>query len=562
MVGLLSGLAAVILKYAIELLQEALSVSFSGKGYNWFYLVTPGVGMLLSLMLVRFVIKDNIGHGVTRVLKAISRNEARIKKHNIWSSIATSSVTIGFGGSVGAEAPIVYTGAAIGSNVAKVLGLSYKQMTILLGCGAAGAVAGIFKAPIAGVLFTLEILMFNISVTSIMPLLFSSVSATMVAYLFCGRDVVFPNAVDSFALSNIPYYIILGVFCGFVSLYFLRTTLRVEDKLKRFKSPYVKWAFCGLLLGILIFLFPQLYGEGYQSLLPMLNNESIGSMGIFLPENLAGHRVTVIMFFTAVMLAKVYATAFTNGGGGVGGTFGPTLFTGAIAGFVLVRILELCGVGTLPEANFVLVGMAGLMAGVMQAPLTAIFLIAEISGGYALMFPLMIVSAISFATIRLFEQYSIYTKRIAASGELLTHDSDQAVLTLLKINDFIETDFIPVNIDKKLGDLVEIISSSNRNIIPVVDDEGIYQGLVFVDDVRNIMFNSELYDKVTIKEMVKDSPCVLSAKEKMESVMEKFEKSEAWNLPVLDDQGRYMGFVSKSNIFSSYREQLHQVSHD
>ncbi len=561
-VGLLSGLAAVVLKYAIELIQRWLSAGFADHGYNWFYLVTPGVGMLLSLLLVKFVVKDNIGHGVTRVLRAISRNEARILKHNTWSSVVTSSVTIGFGGSVGAEAPIVYTGAAIGSNVAKLLGLSYKQMTIMLGCGAAGAVAGIFKAPIAGVLFTLEILMFNISVTSILPLLFSSVTATMVSYLFLGKDVVFPNAVDSFALSNIPYYIILGIACGFISLYFLRTTLRVEDKLKRFRNPYTKWSVCAVLLGIMIFLFPQLYGEGYNSLLPMLNNEPIGSVGMFLPDRLASDRWIIILFFTAVMLAKVYATAFTNGGGGVGGTFGPTLFTGAIAGFVLVRLLEILGVDTLPEANFVLVGMAGLMAGVMQAPLTAIFLIAEISGGYVLMFPLMIVSAISFATIRMFEQYSIYTKRIAASGELLTHDSDQAVLTLLKISDFIETDFSPVGIDKKLGDLVEIISSSNRNIIPVVDEEGIYQGLVFVDDVRNIMFNRDLYDKVTIKEIVKDSPSVLSSKEKMESVMNKFESTEAWNLPVLDEQGRYLGFVSKSQIFTSYREQLHQVSHD
>ena len=561
-VGVLSGFAAVLLKQFIHFLGHLLSDVAATGHYHWLYLVTPGVGMLLSLLFVKFIVRDDIGHGVTRVLRAISRNEAHIKPHNTWSSLVSSAMTIGLGGSVGAEAPIVYTGAAIGSNIARVLGLSYKQMTILLGCGAAGAIAGIFKAPIAGVLFTLEILMFNISMTSILPLLFSSVSATMVTYLLMGNTVTLSGGIVPFSLGNIPYYVLLGIVCGFVSLYFLRTTLRVEDKLGRMRNPYLKWILCALSLGVLIFLFPPLFGEGYDSLTQILGGNADGEIKWILPKVLTDSKWTVLIFFAAVMLVKVYATALTNAGGGVGGTFGPTIFTGAITGFVLARLVGNLGIASLPEANFVLVGMAGLMAGVMQAPLTAIFLIAEISGGYALMFPLMITAAISFATIRFFEQYSIYSKRVAQQGELLTHDSDRAVLTLLRTSDFIEKDFKPVAIDASLGDLVGIIASSNRNIIPVTDADGGFQGMVMVDDVRRYMFNDKLYDRIHIYNLVKDAPGILTEDERMESVMEKFESTGAWNLPVVDAAGKYMGFVSKSKIFSSYRDQLHQVSHD
>ena len=559
--GLLSGLAAVVLNQLIAFIHKSVAGAFADSPYQWFYLVTPGVGMLLSLLFVRYIIRDNIGHGVTRVLRAISRNEAQIRPHNTFSSIAASAVTIGMGGSVGAEAPIVYTGAAIGSNIARALKLPYKQMTILLGCGAAGAIAGIFKAPIAGVLFTLEILMFNISMTSILPMLFSAVSATMVTYVLMGDTVTFSSSITPFALSNIPFYVLLGVVCGFVSLYFLRTTLRVEDRLGRLRNPFVKWILCAVSLGVLIFLLPPLYGEGFDSLGSMLNGELPLSVRN-LPEGLLEGKWAILLFFAAVMFAKVYATALTNAGGGVGGTFGPTMFTGAVTGFVLARLVGNLGIASLPEVNFTLVGMAGLMAGVMQAPMTAIFLIAEISGGYALMFPLMITSAISFATIRFFEQYSIYSKRIAAQGDLLTHDSDRAVLTLLRTSDFIEKDFKTIGIGATLGDLVGIISSSNRNIVPVVDDSGVFQGIVYVDDVRSVMFSKSLYDKIHIYNLVKDAPGTLSQDERMETVMEKFEATGAWNLPVTDAEGRYMGFVSKSRIISSYRDQLHQVSHD
>ncbi|MBR7026509.1 MAG: chloride channel protein [Bacteroidales bacterium] len=563
LVGLGSGLAAVVLKKLIELFQNLL---FGGQTFGahwWMYIVMPGVGMLLSMLLVKYVVKDKIGHGVTKVLLAISKNESHIRPHNMWSSIAASSLTIGFGGSVGAEAPIVYTGAAIGSNVARAFRLSYKNITILLGCGAAGAVAGIFKAPMAGILFTFEILLFNLSMSSVLPLLLSSVTATMVSYFVLGDMVTFSNSVEQFAMRNIPYYIILGIFCGLISLYFLRTTLKAEDLLRKVQKPLARWAICAASLGVLIFMFPPLFGEGYLSLSSMLNKNALVALeGGFIASLISpDNEWAIVIFFAAVTLLKVLATAFTNAGGGVGGTFGPTLITGAFAGFVLARLLNILGPVSLPEENFVLVGMAGLMAGVMQAPLTAIFLIAEITGGYALLFPLIITSAISYATIRTTEQYSIYTKRIAASGELLTHDSDRAVLTLLKLSDFIETDFVPVRVDRTLGQLTDVIARSHRNIFPVVDDKNHFLGIVYLDDVRQYMFRPEMYDKLFIFDLLKESDSV-TATDRMEKVMDKFETTGAWNLPVLDKNGLYLGFVSKSKIFSAYREQLQQVSHD
>lgn len=561
-VGLGSGIAAVILKYFIEIISSLLISWFDSNSDNILYLLYPGVGMLISLLIVRLVIKDDIGHGVTKVLLAVSRNNSKIKSHNTWSSVLTSSLTIGFGGSVGAEAPIVYTGAAIGSNIAKSLGLSYKHMTILLGCGAAGAVAGIFKAPMAGILFTLEILLFNISMTSVLPLLVSSVTATAVSYLFLGDSVAFGNDIESFRMANIPYYILLGIFCGFVSLYFTRMTLALEDRIKDITNPYRRWLYCSLSLGVLIFLFPPLYGEGYTMLEHLLNNTPMEAVGSTIYARLFEWKWFVPIFFSLVLIFKVFAMSFTNAGGGVGGTFGPTLIVGGLSGFVLARVINLLGIHELPETNYVLVGMAGLMAGVMQAPMTAIFLIAEITGGYALLMPLIITSAISFATIRTFEPYSIYTKRIAKRGDLLTHDSDQAVLTLLKTSQLIETDFKAIGIEESLGDMVRKVSESTRNLFPVIDRGGKFQGIISLDDIRHIMFNQDLYNAVFVYNIMKEAPDVVYSDERMDDVMKKFEKTGAWNLPVVDKENHYLGFVSKSKIFSSYREQLQQVSHD
>ena len=565
-VGIVVGLAAVLLKTLISLIQEGLRDAFGGVlDGALYYLALPGIGMLLAMLFCKFVIKDRIGHGVTKALQAVSRHESRIKPHNMWSSIAASSVTIGFGGSVGAEAPIVYTGAAIGSNFARYMGLSYRSMTVLLGCGAAAAVAGIFKAPLAGVLFVLEILLFNISMTSMMPLLLSTVSATVVSYTLLGSSTPFECTLTPFVLKNIPYYIILGLFCGACSIYFIRTTLKLEDRIGKMENVYLKWIMCAVGLGILIFLFPPLYGEGYESLGVLLNGKELSLDGQTPLAFLAHSPWSVPLFFLLILLLKVFSMTLTNAGGGVGGTFGPTLFVGAIAGFVVARTLNMLFDGTatsIPEQNFVLVGMAGLMAGVMQAPMTAIFLIAEISGGYDLFLPLILTSTIAFGTTRIVEKYSIYTKRIAQRGELLTHDSDQAVLTLLKVSDVIETDFSTVKIDDTLGRLVEVISESTRNIFPVLDSRDRFQGFVSLEDIRKDMFRTDEYETLHVFNFMRSAEEYVYEDEKMDSVMKKFEETSAWNLPVVRRDRTYVGFVSKSKIFSAYRDELKVVSQD
>ena len=561
-VGILCGFSAVILKLGIHYIHEGITSWFSGEIYNYLYLLYPGVGMLLAMVFVKYVVKDNIGHGVTKVLLAVSKNDSKIKKHNTWTSMVASSVTIGFGGSVGAEAPIVYTGAAIGSNVARYMGLSYKNMTILLGCGAAGAVAGIFKAPLAGVLFTLEILLFNISMTSILPLLLSTISATVISYLCFGSNPPFQCTISPFEMGNIPFYIILGLSCALCSVYFTRMTLWLEDKIKSIEKPYKRWAVSALSLGLLIFLFPPLFGEGYGCLHGFLNGE-INLEGKTVLSFMLDTAWLVPLFFTLVLILKVFSMSLTNAGGGVGGTFGPTLFMGAIAGFIVSRTINLIGGGmTVPEQNFVLVGMAGLMSGVMQAPMTAIFLIADMTGGYDLLIPLILTSTISYAVTRSIEPYSIYTKRIAKKGELLTHDSDQAVLTLLKTGDLIEKDFKTVKIDATLGELVDVVATSTRNIFPVIDSRKHFQGFVSLEDIRRDMFKTDQYKSMHVFNFMRSAPAYVYVDEKMDSVMNKFEKTGAWNLPVVDHDRTYIGFVSKSKIFSAYREQLKQVSHD
>ncbi len=565
-VGVACGLAAVLLKTSIEWIHKGLVGWFGDKpAFNILYMVYPGVGMLIVMLFVKNVVRDDIGHGVTKVLLAVSKNESKIRPHNMWSSLVTSAVTIGFGGSVGAEAPIVYTGAAIGSNLARRFGMSYKNMTILLGCGAAGAVAGIFKAPLAGVLFTLEILLFNISMSSILPLLLSTLSATIVSYLFLGASAPFESSLTPFSMVNIPFYIILGVLCAGFSIYFTRTTLWLEDRIGKIRNVYLRWAVTAAGLGVLILLFPPLYGEGYEYIHMLLNGSDIQAESLSFLELFISGKWALPLFFLLILLLKIFSMSFTNAGGGVGGTFGPTLFVGALAGFVVARVLNLLMARSgmsVPEQNFVLVGMAGLMAGVMQAPMTAIFLIAEISGGYELIIPLAITATISYGMTRFVEKYSIYTKRIAMRGELLTHDSDKAVLTLLKVPDLIESDFTTIEIDATLGKLVNAVAQSTRNIFPVVDSKGRFQGYVSLVDIRKDMFKKELYEQRHVFNYMKSYSEYVHLGDSMEAVMQKFERSEAWNLPVVDDMRRYKGFVSKSKIFSAYRDQLHQVSHD
>jgi Chloride channel protein EriC len=558
MVGVLSGCAAVILDWSIRTVKHLLNGGFHAN-YEWQYLVLPGIGMLISLLLVRYVIRDNIGHGVTKALLAVSRNDSKIKPHNMWSSMLTSSITIGFGGSVGAEAPIVYTGAAIGSNIGRAFGLSYRNITLLLGCGAAGAVAGIFKAPLAGVLFTLEILLFNVSMTSLLPLLVSTISATVVSYIFRGQTPVFACTLTPFSMGNIPFYIILGVVGGFGSLYFMRTTLRLEDRIGKISNPYLRWGICALALGLLIFLFPPLYGEGYDSLGALLNGQEIDLDGRSVLDFLLDSPWGVPVFFALIFFLKVLAMTATNAGGGVGGTFGPTLFAGAILGFVVSRCLNLLGSGV-PEQNFVLVGMAALMAGVMQAPMTAIFLIAEISGGYELLIPLILTSTVTFGTVRIFEKYSIYTKRIAQSGDLLTHDSDQAVLTLMHVDALIRDKYPRVQIDASLREIVSIAAQTDAAVMAVLDAEGRFQGMVDLTTARKVLLDPSKYDTYHVYNIMESAPDYIYVGEKMDSVMKKFDRTGAWRLPVVDQDRKYLGFISTSRLLAAYRNELKQIA--
>ncbi len=558
LVGVCSGLAAVLLTWCIDGIRQLLESGVI-RDRNIFYLILPGVGMLISLLLLRFVIRDNIRHGVTKVLFAVSRGESKIKPHNTWSSMLTSAVTIGFGGSVGAEAPIVYTGAAIGSNLGRLCGLSYRNITVLLGCGAAGAIAGIFKAPLAGVLFTMEILLFNISLSSMLPLLISTVSATVISYIFRGQTAMFSSNLTPFSMGNIPFYIVMGVLLGLGSLYFMRSTLWMEDRLARISNSYLRWAICAVVLGLMIFLFPQLYGEGYGILGELLSGQEAqadgGSVFSWLTEKGWG----VPLFFLLVFLVKVPAMTFTNAGGGNGGTFGPTLFCGAIAGFVIARFFNLAG-ADVPEQNFVLVGMAAMMAGVMQAPMTAIFLIAEISGGYELLIPLILTATVSYGTVRIFEKYSIYTKRIAQSGDLLTHDADQAVLTLMNTDSLIRDKYPRVQLDTPLRRVVKEITDSTAAVIPVLDAQGRFQGLIDVGNIRKYLLRTDLYDKRTAANIMENSPTVILQGEKMERVMRKFDRTGAWRLPVVDSERRYLGFISRSRLLMAYRDELKEIS--
>lgn len=566
-VGCFSACAAVILKSFIHLIQYFVENHLIAGGHTWWYLITPMIGITLAALFVRYVVRDDISHGITKILYAISQRKSIIKAHNMWSSVVGSGLTIGFGGSVGAEAPIVLTGAAIGSNLAKAFRLDQKTMMLMIGCGAAGAIGGIFKAPIAGLVFTLEVLMMDITMTSVAPLLISSVTATAISYIATGTDPMFPlDQYDAFSVSRIPWYLILGVVCGFASLYFTRGMNRLEQFMKRHvRSIGVKILVGGLMLSILVFLFPPLYGEGYDVITQLINGNSEGAMmyspltnGTWLTAN---SQWLIIGYFVAIILLKIVASVATNGGGGVGGIFAPSLFMGALVGFVTGRVLNLMGVWV-PITNFSLVGMAGLMSGVMHAPLTGIFLIAELTGGYHLFMPLMIVSVISYLTIMIFEPHSLYAMRLAQKGELLTHNKDRNVLTLLKMDNVLETDFKTVFPEMTLGELVKVISESRRNIFPVIDHEGHLRGVLLLDEVRNIMFQPRLYSRFTVGQLMTSPLAVLQFDMPMEKVMEKFEDTGAWNLPVVDQDRRYLGFVSKSKIFNSYRHVLVHFSEE
>lgn len=561
-VGLLSALAAAFLKNAIHFTNKLLTGGISAESGGYLYLIYPVIGMLLTVLFVRYIVRDNIGHGISRILHAISKKKSQLKVHNTWTSLISSTLTIGFGGSVGAEAPIVLTGSSIGSALGRFFKLNYKNITLLIGCGAAGAVSGIFKAPVAGIVFTLEILMLDLTISSIVPLLISSVTAATVAYFLMGDKVLFSfDITGSFNISNIPWYVILGIISGMLSLYFSKMTLFLESSYEKIRSTYLRLIFGGIVLGGLIYLFPPFYGEGYETIMALLqgNSDLIFSNSIF--SSLSDSFLMMILFMTGLILLKVIASSTTNGAGGVGGIFAPTLFIGGINGFFVASLLKRFINIDLPDNRFVLVGMAGMMAGVMHAPLTAIFLIAEITGGYRLLIPLIITSTVAYITTKSFEKHSIYHVQLAERGELITHDKDKAALARMDWRKEIEKDLLTVKTTDNLGALVKAIAHSKRNLFPVVDDYNILDGVVSLDDVREIMFQHELYDKTSVRDVMTIPPSYIDIRETIDTVMETFQKTGAWNLPVLDN-GYYVGFISKSRIYSTYRDLLIEFSQE
>jgi CIC family chloride channel protein len=559
-VGIFTALAALFLKVLIHWIQKFLTDNFNATEANYLYLVYPVVGIFLAGLFVRHIVKDDISHGVTKILYAISRGQGRIKPHNMWSSIIASSLTIGFGGSVGGESPIVLTGSAIGSNLGSLFKMEQRTLMLLLGCGAAGAIAGIFKAPIAGLVFTLEVLMIDLTMTSLLPLLISSVTAATVSYLLTGTGAMFKFHLDQvFTLERIPYVIMLGIFCGLVSLYFTRSMNAIEGVFGKLRTPYRKLALGGIMLSILIFLFPPLYGEGYDTIELLLNGSSNADWDTVMNNSLFyGYDNMLLVYLMLIVLTKVFASSATNGGGGCGGLFAPSLYLGCIVGFVFSHFSnEFNFASFLPEKNFALMGMAGIMSGVMHAPLTGVFLIAELTGGYDLFLPLIIVSVSSYLTIIVFEPHSIYSMRLAKKGDLITHHKDKAVLTVLKMANVIEKDFTVIHPDMDLGELVKAISTSQRNVFPVTDQKtGVLTGIVTLDGIRNIMFRQELYHRFRVSRLMTAVPARLYITDSMEQVMQAFDSTNAWNLPVVDEEGRYLGFVSKSKIFNSYRQVL------
>lgn len=565
-VGILTAFAGLLLKWLIAQIQYLLTHQFSISSANWLYLIYPVVGIFLTSIFIRRIVRDDIGHGVTKILFAIARKKSNIKGHNCWSSVIASAITIGFGGSVGAEAPIVLTGSAIGSNLGRMFRLNGKQMMLLVGCGAAGAVAGIFKAPIAGLAFVLEVLMIDLSMGSLLPLLVSCVTAATVTFSLTGINPLFEfYGHYIFSVGRIPANILLGVGCGLVSLYFTRTMNGLEGIFRRLRHPYARLAVGGLMLSVLIFLFPSLYGEGYDLIELLLSGEGEQDWLTAMNHSLFyGHNNMLLIYLSLVIVFKVFASTATNGGGGCGGIFAPTLFLGCIFGFIFSQVWnqhEVLGV-TLSENNYALLGMCGLMSGVMHAPLTGIFLIAELTGGYQLFMPLMIVSVCAYLTIHIFEPHSIYAMRLARRGELLTHNTDRAILTLMSMDSVMDRYSKFLTPEMTLGEVVKQVSESKHNVFPVLNAQRQLVAILYIDDIRHIMFRTELHDRFRVSQMMVQPAARLLLNDEMESVVRVFEQTGAWTLPVVDSNGCFVGFIRKSRVFTMYRQMLADISDD
>ena len=563
-IGLLASVAGFFLHSIVHEIQILLTSGFEKSTYNLLFLLFPIVGIYLTSLFIKYVVRDNISHGITRVLYAISTKQSKLKGHNCWSSVVASGITIGFGGSVGAEAPIVLTGSAIGSNLGQIFRMDKKTMILLVGCGASAAIAGIFKAPIAGLVFTLEVLMVDLSMASLLPILISCVTATCFSYILMGEKSLFDfTLTDPWELDRVPACILLGVFCGFVSLYFMRAMSVCEGFFAQLKQyPYVKLLFGGIILSSLIFLFPSLYGEGYSAVNILLKGRTEADWDMVMSNSLFyGHSQLLVLYIGLVTFTKVFATSATNGSGGCGGTFAPSLFIGGFAGFFFARIWNIYKLGVyIPEQNFTLMGMAGVMTGVMHAPLTGIFLIAELTGGYLLFIPLMIVCISSLLTISIFESHSIYALRLAREGKLLTHHIDKAALTLMGMQSVVEKDYHPVSPDLPMGKLVSEISRSNNNFLPVVNQAGVLLGIIDITRIRHIIFRSELYTRFKVKQLMLQPSAVLSDHEPMQEVMKKFDETDAAQLPVVDVNGVLKGYISRTRLYSTYRQIVADMS--
>jgi len=561
-IGLASGMGAVIIKNSVHFIQLLLTQGFAKEYQNYLYFIYPAIGILAVVLIIKLVFRQHVGHGIPTVLYAISKNNGIIKRHNMISSIITSALTVGFGGSVGLEGPTVATGAAIGSNIGRFFRLNHKQIIMMLGCASAGAMAAIFKAPIAAIVFALEVIMLDLTMASLIPLLIASVTATLTSYALLGQNVLYSFELkEKFMMGDIHIYILLGILAGFVSIYYTRMYMFIGSIFDKIGGWHIKVLTGGLALGILIFLLPSLYGEGYSAINSCLHGDYSYLFNNSLYYSYKDNIYAILILFIAILLFKVIATSITFGSGGIGGIFAPTLFTGANFGLFFAKFFNELDIKHISESNFALVGMAGLISGVLHAPLTAIFLIAEVTGGYQLFVPLMIVSTISYATMRIFQSNSVYTIQLAKRGELMTHDKDKAVLSLMKVDKLIEKNFISVSPDDTLGDLVDVISKSTRNIYPVTDENNMFLGIVFLDHIRHIMFKPDMYNVVYVRDLMFTPLEYVNIDDSMEEVADKFQSSGKFNMPVLKD-GKYMGFVSRANVFSSYRKMLKHFSED
>lgn len=565
-VGLASGLAANLLKWIIHSIEHFLTHNFSEDSANGLYLLYPAVGILLSALFLKFIVRDNISHGVTKILYALSRSQGYIRTHNTWSSMVASGITIGFGGSVGAESPIVMTGSAIGSRMGRWFNLDHRTLMILVGCGASGAVAGIFKAPIAGLVFTIEVLMIDLTMSSLVPLLISCASATCVSYFLSGSAPMFTFDVnDPFIVERVPATILLGLLCGLVGLYFTRVTNSFEKIFARINNLFIRWILGAVVLALLIYLFPPLYGEGYGTIATLLQGSATCEISEVLNNSLFyGYERWIVVYIALIVLVKVFASTATNGGGGCGGTFAPSLFLGCLTGFVFASVWNIFkpfGI-FIPITNACLYGMAGVMSAVFHAPLTGIFLIAELTGGYRLLVPLIIVAAVSFLMIRVFEPHSIYSMRLARRGELLTHDKDRSILTLMNLEAVTDKSRPILAPDLTLGKMLQRIATSKRLHFAVCAPDGQLLGVVSLNALRHLMFRSELYNTFTVRALMGIPETTLRTDEGMTDIMEKFQKTDAGTLPVTDAHGHFVGFVSRDRLYSVYREILKDFSEE